>query len=769
MGADDGAFVQIGGDSKPLQQAASEAEKALANLSKAIRDLNKNADDSGKKLGGGGKDGLDKYKFSLDSMWESMLKSTGAFGGFMVALNSTIGVVTEIASVIGGAVEGFLQFAETIGGAVVDAVRLASDEISKLVEQIFELNRTTEQNTGSWRFIYGGAQNTQDLMGWTSKFSMSVPYTRQDLLGAITALGRAGLSKDQVEQYMSTVADMGALNPQRDLTGAAWSIQGAMHGYSRMLKYDYGISPDDLAKFGYSQDNPETTLMPALQAYLKGRGLTGSAKWASTNTFWGAWSSFEDRMQNIGLQLGGTQLNGQISQGSMFGTLKQDLTDISDWIDKHQSQISHLADLIGNVLGGAAHEATSAVKDLLAGLKDSGAYDWLLKQLSGFEPGPHGVNVSPNHDTLTRQNTSHRGGRITGEGGNTQGPGGASPQQQLSFWKELGALIGVAAKDAGIFGQNLVKGFANSGAVQSMAQGLANIVNWLSNPEHQKQIAALAQTIGNGLGQAINFAGRVANAFGQMWDNLTKNLDPEAWQAIKLVLLIIVGLLAASFIPLLVVVGVVAAVVVGVITLVVTIVWALIHAFEWLKNLDVGKLFSEIGKAIGSWADGLKTKFLTWGKDMMDNFIAGITSKISDLEKASQKAAGSIHKYLHFSKPDAGPLADIDKWMPDMTDLLVGGLEAGLPRIARASERAAATLRQVQAGAYGGGGGDGSSTSYATNTYGGATTVSNTFHGTSEVQMERVVERILGRRDLAENILSRRSGGYRPGLFGSIG
>ena len=33
-----------------------------------------------------------------------------------------------------------------------------------------------------------------------------------------------------------------------------------------------------------------------------------------------------------------------------------------------------------------------------------------------------------------------------------------------------------------------------------------------------------------------------------------------------------------------------------------------------------------------------------------------------------------VKDFLHFSKPDIGPLADVDTWMPDFGDLLAKGM-----------------------------------------------------------------------------------------------
>ena len=78
---------------------------------------------------------------------------------------------------------------------------------------------------------------------------------------------------------------------------------------------------------------------------------------------------------------------------------------------------------------------------------------------------------------------------------------------------------------------------------------------------------------------------------------------------------------------------------------------------------------------------------VTWGSDMIKNFIEGIKKKAKDLGNAVKDLAKNyISKFLHFSVPDAGPLADADKWMPDFVDLMATGLEQSAPKMQAAVE-----------------------------------------------------------------------------------
>ena len=77
----------------------------------------------------------------------------------------------------------------------------------------------------------------------------------------------------------------------------------------------------------------------------------------------------------------------------------------------------------------------------------------------------------------------------------------------------------------------------------------------------------------------------------------------------------------------------------------------------------------------------LPEKATRWGKDMIDNFISGITSKLSKLWDTVKDVGKGIADFLGFSVPEKGPLSDADKWMPDMIDLMVGGINANKSKL----------------------------------------------------------------------------------------
>lgn len=89
-------------------------------------------------------------------------------------------------------------------------------------------------------------------------------------------------------------------------------------------------------------------------------------------------------------------------------------------------------------------------------------------------------------------------------------------------------------------------------------------------------------------------------------------------------------------------------------------------------------IYSAVTNAFSSAIDyltSLPSKALQWGKDFIQGFIDGITSKISSAVNAIENFGNKIKSLLHFSRPDTGPLRDYESWMPDFMAGLAKGIK----------------------------------------------------------------------------------------------
>lgn len=76
----------------------------------------------------------------------------------------------------------------------------------------------------------------------------------------------------------------------------------------------------------------------------------------------------------------------------------------------------------------------------------------------------------------------------------------------------------------------------------------------------------------------------------------------------------------------------------------------------------------------------------TYGKDMIQGFINGIRSMINKVGDAAKSVANKVKNFLHFSKPDEGPLRDYETWMPDMIKGLSTTMKKASPLLEKQSE-----------------------------------------------------------------------------------
>ena len=69
----------------------------------------------------------------------------------------------------------------------------------------------------------------------------------------------------------------------------------------------------------------------------------------------------------------------------------------------------------------------------------------------------------------------------------------------------------------------------------------------------------------------------------------------------------------------------------------------------------------------------------SWGRDMIQGFVNGINSLKTKFSNTVQNIANTVSRFLHFSRPDEGPLHDYETWMPDMVQGLSDSLLSSAP------------------------------------------------------------------------------------------
>lgn len=84
---------------------------------------------------------------------------------------------------------------------------------------------------------------------------------------------------------------------------------------------------------------------------------------------------------------------------------------------------------------------------------------------------------------------------------------------------------------------------------------------------------------------------------------------------------------------------------------------------------------SVAGNLLGTNLSGLVDESNNWGGDIVKGMANGIKENAGKLATAAKNIANKIAEYIHFSRPDVGPLREYEKWMPDMIDGMAKGIK----------------------------------------------------------------------------------------------
>lgn len=168
-------------------------------------------------------------------------------------------------------------------------------------------------------------------------------------------------------------------------------------------------------------------------------------------------------------------------------------------------------------------------------------------------------------------------------------------------------------------------------------------------------------------------------------NGILKNLPTIIQAGINLIVNLGVGLIQA--IPQLV----------AMIPEIISAIWEAITSINWLElgaqiiqgiASGIGSMATAIWNAVKDvfttavdWVKNLGKQAIQWGKDMIQGFLDGIKAWAGKLWDGVKEIGKGIASFLHFSRPDVGPLRDYEQWMPDFMKGLAKGIDANAWRV----------------------------------------------------------------------------------------
>lgn len=113
----------------------------------------------------------------------------------------------------------------------------------------------------------------------------------------------------------------------------------------------------------------------------------------------------------------------------------------------------------------------------------------------------------------------------------------------------------------------------------------------------------------------------------------------------------------------------------------------IVNSFNNLLS-SIREIAENIGNAVQNGLDNaisfitsLPGKAIQWGRDFINGLADGILEAARGLVDSVRNIAGEIASFLHFSRPDEGPLRQYETWMPDFMAGLAKGINDNAWRV----------------------------------------------------------------------------------------
>ena len=109
----------------------------------------------------------------------------------------------------------------------------------------------------------------------------------------------------------------------------------------------------------------------------------------------------------------------------------------------------------------------------------------------------------------------------------------------------------------------------------------------------------------------------------------------------------------------------------------------------------LGEKLSNVFNGIGQTISNLVSSAFNWGRDLIEGIGEGIASAANWLFSGVKSIAQGIASFLHFSRPDKGPLREYEQWMPDMIAGMARGIRLNAGVLEGAAQDAASRMQSA--------------------------------------------------------------------------
>lgn len=556
--------------------------------------------------------------------------------------------------------DGFTVLKGTMANLASQAISKVVDGFKELVGGAVDYQKSMEYYTTSFTVMTGSAEKASETVQKLADIGATTPFDMPQLADATSLLMNFGFSADDAIDSMMMLGDISQGNADKlDTIARAY---GKMNSAQKVTLENINMMID--AGFNPLQEISEKTgesMQSLYDRISKGKlsvdEITESMK-RSTSEGGKYFQSMDAQSQTLDGRLSTLSDTVNSKLGESLQPILQKAAD--EWIPNVTTAIDNMdMDSVVSVID----EIISGVGNLFGFIMDNG--DTIISLVAGIGTAMVTWNVI---SMINGVITAIQAFRVANEGASVA-------QALLNTVMNANPIMLVATLLAGLTATiitlwNTNEGFRNTvisvwtafketvgNVITSVGGFIGNLISWFQ---------ALPERIGTFLGEVI---GNVQN-----WASNMVSMASEAGSNfVGSVVSFISGLPSA--------------------------VW------NWLSSAlnNVWNFAGQLAQAGANAASGLVNNIIgtisslpsqlyNWGVDMVRGIANGIRNAIGYVTNAVSSVANKIKSFLHFSRPDEGPLAEYESWMPDMVEGLSDSLRKASPELISQTEALASGM-----------------------------------------------------------------------------
>lgn len=643
-----------------IEAQCGKNSKEYEDQKKAVDDLQKKYDESTKAQDANAKS-LSQLAVQMNNAKADVIKTTKEIDNLGKESDGSAKQVDNLSKKMGdagvvtkGLNDGFTVLKGTMANLASQAISKVVDGFKELVGGAVDYQKSMEYYTTSFTVMTGSADKASETVKKLADIGATTPFDMPQLADATSLLMNFGFSADDAVDSMMMLGDISQGNADKLNTIAR--AYGKMNSAQKVSLESINMMID--AGFNPLQEISEKTgesMQSLYDRVSKGKmsvdEITESMV-RSTAEGGKYFQSMDAQSQTLDGRLSTLSDTVNSKLGEALQPILQKAAD--EWIPNITNAIDNM-----NV-----DSVVSAINDIISGVKN----------LFGFIMG--------NGDTIISL--------VAGIG------------TAMLTWNVASMINGVvtavkafqAANEGATVAQALLNGVMNANPIMLVVTLLAGLVAtiitlWNTNEGFREAVTnvwnAFKDTVGNVITSVGGFIGNLISWFQALPGNIGTFLgevigNVQNWASSMVSRASEAG---SNF------VGKVVSFISGL----PSAVW------NWLSNAlsNVGNFARQLAQAGANAASGLVNNIIdkvrslpgqlyNWGVDMIQGIADGIKNTIHKVTSAVSDVADKIKSFLHFSRPDEGPLAEYETWMPDMVEGLSDSLRKASPELISQTE-----------------------------------------------------------------------------------